>query len=120
MSEYETLFAEHQTLQEQLAASPDSVGLDKVQDFVQRTRLAGARIGDAEQREQLRAILRHWSVFVYGQTGEYPASQLVPCTTSCYVANCPGYHLGFEISDAVCSGTILVGVVGWALLLPQV
>ena len=56
MSEYETLIAEHQTLQEKLATAPDSVSLDQVQDFMQRTRSAGARITDAEQRA---ALARH-------------------------------------------------------------
>jgi hypothetical protein len=78
MIEYQDLIAQHQALQKLLADQPDAVEIERVLDLVAQVRDAGACIGDPRQREQLRAILRHWGGIVYERTGEYPATQLTP------------------------------------------
>jgi hypothetical protein len=78
MIEYQKLIAEHRALQELLADQPDAVEIERVRALVAQVRDAGAYIGDPQQRDQLRAILRHWGGIVYERTGEYPATQLVP------------------------------------------
>jgi hypothetical protein len=78
MSEYQELIAVHRALQKQLADQPDTVDMEIVLRLVAQTRDAGEHIGDSQQREQLRAILKHWGAFVYERRGEYPATQLAP------------------------------------------
>lgn len=78
MIEYQDLIAEHQALQKLLADQPEELEIEQVLALVVQVRDAGAYIGDPRQREQLRAILRHWGGIVYERTGEYPATQLAP------------------------------------------
>ncbi len=78
MREFSELISEHRSLQEELAERPDSVDVERVQRLVTDARDAGAAVAAAEQREQLRAILRHWGGLLYERTGEYPATQLTP------------------------------------------
>jgi len=78
MREYHELMAEHQALQKQLDKQPDAVEIEQVLQLVAQARDAGEYIEDPRQREQLRAILRHWGAYVYDHTGEYPATQLTP------------------------------------------
>jgi hypothetical protein len=78
MMEYQDLIAEHQALQQQLADQPDTMRVERVLDLVAQARQAGAYISDPQQREQLRAILKHWGAFAYKRTEEYPPTQLEP------------------------------------------
>lgn len=78
MTHYQTLVSEHQKLQKELVSAPDAIGLDRVLDYINRARISGETVRLNSQREQLRAILRHWGAFVYEHTGEYPSTQLVP------------------------------------------
>jgi len=78
MSKYAELVAMHRALQEQLAARPEDVEIEHVLRLIVQVREAGTTIGNPQEREQLRAILRHWGAFVYERTGEYPATQLAP------------------------------------------
>jgi LysM repeat protein len=72
------LMERHQAMQAQLASQPDALETETILQFIEEARAAGARIADVRQREQLRAILRHWGGIIYDQTGEYPAIQLAP------------------------------------------
>jgi len=78
MIEYQDLIARHQALQKQLADQPDAVDVERVRRLVAQVQDAGEYIGNPQQREQLRAILRHWGAFVYERTGEFPPTQLAP------------------------------------------
>ena len=78
MREYQELITEHQELQKQLADKPDAVDIERVLQLVGQVRDAGEHVRDPRRREQLRAILKHWGVFVHERTGELPATQLAP------------------------------------------
>ncbi|MBN1179298.1 MAG: WD40 repeat domain-containing protein [Anaerolineae bacterium] len=78
MQKYEDIISAHQTLQQQLADQPDRVSTQRVVRLVNQARDAGKVVGDPEQREKLRAILRHWRAFIYERTGEFPPTQLAP------------------------------------------
>jgi len=91
MIEYQELMAEHQALQKQLADQPDAVEIERVLRLITQARDAGVYIDHPEQRERLRAILKHWAAFVYERTGEFPATQLAPyeVTEESAMAECP-------------------------------
>jgi hypothetical protein len=78
MIEYQELIARHQALQKQLADQPDAMDIQRVRRLVAQAQDAGEHIGDPQQREQLRAILRHWGAFIYERTGDLLATQLAP------------------------------------------
>ena len=78
MIEYQDLIARHQALQKQLADQPDAVDVERVRRLVAQVQDAGEYIGNPQQREQLRAILRHWGAFVYDRTEDLLATQLAP------------------------------------------
>lgn len=78
MTEYEKIIAEHQALQKALTDHPDEAEMDRVLDLISRVREAGRHIGDPQQREQLRAILKRWGAYVYEWTEEFPPTQLAP------------------------------------------
>ena len=72
------LLEQHQTMQAQLASQPDGLETETILQFLEEARAAGARIADVRQREQLRAILRHWGGILFDRLGDYPAIQLAP------------------------------------------
>lgn len=72
------LIERHQTMQAQLASQPDALETETILQFIEEARAAGARIADVGQREQLRAILRHWGGILFDRLGDYPAIQLTP------------------------------------------
>jgi hypothetical protein len=78
MIEYQELIDKHQALQKRLDEQPDTVEIEQVLRLVADVREAGAHIGNPQDREQLRAILRHWGAYAYRSTGEFPATQLAP------------------------------------------
>jgi hypothetical protein len=78
MQKYEEIISEHQTLQEQLADRPERVSVQRVLKLIAKTREVGKVVSDPQEREKLRAILKHWRGFVYEKTGEFPATQLAP------------------------------------------
>jgi LysM repeat protein len=65
-------------MQEQLAGHPNALKTETVLKFLTEARATGATVGDVRQREQLRAILRHWGGIIYDRSGDYPAIQLAP------------------------------------------
>lgn len=73
-----TLLERHQAMQDQLASHPNALKTETVLEFLAEARAAGATIGDIRQREQLRAILRHWGGIIHDRSGDYPAIQLAP------------------------------------------
>lgn len=72
------LIERHQAMQAQLASQPDALETETILQFIEEARAAGARIADVGQREQLRAILRHWGGILFDRLGDYPAIQLAP------------------------------------------
>jgi LysM repeat protein len=72
------LLERHQAMQAQLASQPDALETETILQFIEEARAAGARIADVGQREQLRAILRHWGGILFDRLGDYPAIQLTP------------------------------------------
>jgi len=111
MITYQELIAEHQALQKQLDEHPDSVETGRVLRLIGQTREAGAYIGNSQQREQLRAILRHWGAFVYQRTGEYPATQLVPYEQRIGLGGrilTPGVRVALCLVAVIIIGTVAV------------
>jgi hypothetical protein len=78
MHECQELIGEHQALQKQLADQPDTVEIERVRHLIAQVRDAGAYTEDPQQRERLRAILKHWGAYFYEQMGELPSTQLMP------------------------------------------
>jgi LysM repeat protein len=72
------LVERHQAMQAQLASQPDTLATETILEFLAEAQAAGATIEDVRQREQLRAILRHWGGIIFDRQGDYPAIQLVP------------------------------------------
>ena len=72
------LVERHQAMQAELASQPEALATETILQFLEEARAAGAMIGDVRQREQLRAILRHWGGIIFDRQGDYPATQLAP------------------------------------------
>ncbi len=72
------LVERHQAMQAGLANQPEALATETILQFLEEARTAGAMIGDVRQREQLRAILRHWGGIIFDRQGDYPATQLAP------------------------------------------
>ncbi|MGD1994241.1 MAG: hypothetical protein PVI59_13700, partial [Anaerolineae bacterium] len=89
MTEYEKLIAEHQALQRALADRPGEAEMERVLELIGQVREAGRHVGDAEQRDQLRAILKRWGAYVYEETGEFPPTQLAPLESTAITKGVP-------------------------------
>lgn len=72
------LVVQHQTLRNKTAVDPDSVQMNELLALMDQVRAASAHIEEAQQREQLQAILYHWNSYIHDKTGTYPATQLLP------------------------------------------
>lgn len=84
------LVVQHQTLRNKTAVNPDSVDMNEILALSDQVRAASAHIEDAQQREQLQAILYHWNSYIHDKTGAYPATQLSPYTpASSHTASTP-------------------------------
>jgi hypothetical protein len=69
----------HQEKLDQLERGEDEEALlDGLQILVSDLRQAGAVVADPAERGQLRALMRFWANVVYGRTGVYPDTALLP------------------------------------------
>jgi WD40 repeat protein len=78
-SVFQELQNEHEALLYQQEAEEDI--LATVQNYVAKVRQESQQITLPGERDQLRAILRYWSAYVYQHTGEYPETSLLPPIT---------------------------------------
>jgi hypothetical protein len=54
---------------------------EDVKEYIAQAKKVGANISLAEEREQLRANLRYWAIYIYGVEGQLPDTDLAPFTS---------------------------------------
>jgi type II secretory pathway pseudopilin PulG len=74
--ELKDLLIQHEALLEKQARNEPIV--DEVGQFVLDLQEAGKSTAPTEERNQLRALLRYWSGFIYEKTGAFPSYELQP------------------------------------------
>lgn len=52
----------------------------QVEEYIMKVTRAGYSIGNLNEREQLRAILRFWATFICEWTGKYPLIEMSPAS----------------------------------------
>jgi hypothetical protein len=79
MTTFQDLQAEHEALlnRHEAPADPAQFWAD-VQHFIDHIRIEAQYISAPRERDQLRAILRFWSSYVFDKTGTYPDTTLRP------------------------------------------
>lgn len=78
-SRFQTLQAKHEALLQQQEAGEEI--LTAVHAYIEEVRQESRSISVPRERDQLRAILRYWSGYVYARTGTYPETSLPPAST---------------------------------------
>jgi len=72
-------FSELQANHEELVKAQDSGEiLEQVQKYIDDIKHRSSQVSSIKERDQLRANLRYWASYVYGKTGEYPNTELLP------------------------------------------
>ncbi len=83
MTTFQDLQTQHEQLLTRHEADEDTPQFwADVQHFIEHVRIAAEDIAAPRDRDQLRAILRFWSSYVYTKTGAYPDTTIRPATSS--------------------------------------
>jgi tetratricopeptide (TPR) repeat protein len=73
----DSVWSQHKALLLQTGGGEEA-DLKQVRIFLKTLAQAGASIDDAEDRSSLNELIRYWSSFIDGKTGEFPVIQLQP------------------------------------------
>jgi hypothetical protein len=75
---YDEIQEKHQVILNDVQGKITQEHVGRVKVLIAEIIGAGEFIPNFRQREQLRSLLRYWTVWMFNQTGEYPPSQLKP------------------------------------------
>jgi len=72
---------EHRALLERLQKAEETEQfVAEIERFAGKLQSLGAEVGDPQEREMLRSLLRYWGSQIYELTGTYPRFELLPYT----------------------------------------